>query len=86
MLLGRVLRKSTMRFSRDFKGNKSYLLTVKFLVASTFFSRSCSIYFVTLMKEHKINTSRIPVEMHSFSIAKIREVVSFAQTDGKIKL
>lgn len=24
--------------------------------------------------------------MHSFSIAKIREVVSFAQTDGKIKL
>lgn len=38
------------------------------------------------MKEHKINMSRLPVEMRSFRVAKIREAVEFAQTDGKINL
>lgn len=38
------------------------------------------------MKEHKINMSRFPLEMRSFRVAKIREAVGFAQTDGKINL
>lgn len=35
------------------------------------------------MKEHKINMSRLPVEMHSFRVAKVREAVRFALADGK---
>lgn len=38
------------------------------------------------MKKHEVNMSRLPVEMHSFRVAKIREAVQFEQTDGKTNL
>lgn len=65
--------------------NRSFL-QLSFQSLAHFFFRSCNTYFVTLMKEHKINMSRLLVEMHSFRVAKTREAVRFAQTDGKINL
>jgi hypothetical protein len=73
-LVGGALNKSNRRFSRVVREIKiGSFSQLRFWLLGHFSPRSHSTYFGALVKDHKINMSRLSVEMHSFWGAKRRE-------------